>query len=258
MRCRMKGSGAINAGKPNRLETTMTPKPILPLCVCGDGACQIPYGTCHCRCGGVTSVFRYSARVRREGKPHAFLHGHRRNMLPKSSSSEVYLDGASGRQYCLIPLTRGLFARVDPFSFGWFSCWPWHASAGGYAVRNRRKADGPGSALIYMHRVVSGANDSVGDHIDRNTLNNCRYNLRNATAQQNSANRKMKKPNTSGFKGVGWNKEIRKWFGLLTCRGKYYYVGSFTNPVDAAKAYDAKAVEINGAFAYLNFPIERT
>jgi hypothetical protein len=82
-------------------------------------------------------------------------------------------------------------------------------------------------------------------------LNNRRCNLRVCTAAQNRAN---SRPcgGASGFVGV--YPKGNKWRASITCRGEFYYLGLFDDPVAAAKARDRKAYELNGPYAYLNFP----
>ncbi len=91
------------------------------------------------------------------------------------------------------------------------------------------------------------------DHINRNPSDNRLCNLRLATKSQNSANvRSIGK--TSQFRGVSWYKEIGKWQVSVGKNRKVWCIGYFENEVDAAKAYDAKATELHGEFANLNFP----
>jgi hypothetical protein len=53
---------------------------------------------------------------------------------------------------------------------------------------------------------------------------------------------------------VGVHRNGTKWVAVITCRGKNHYLGRFADPVEAAKARDRKAYELNGPYAYLNFP----
>ena len=86
-----------------------------------------------------------------------------------------------------IPLGGGLFATVDARDYKWLSQYKWcvlSKCGAPYAVR--RTKDG---RMVYMHREIMGApKGSVVDHIDHNTLNNRRCNLRVCTQAQNHAN----------------------------------------------------------------------
>lgn len=90
-------------------------------------------------------------------------------------------------------------------------------------------------------------------HRDCDGLNNQRYNLRLATHLQNCHNKAIGPRNTSGYKGVVWDKGCQKWRAQLHSNGKNYYLGLFVCKEAAARAYDAKAIELFGEFAHTNF-----
>jgi HNH endonuclease len=89
------------------------------------------------------------------------------------------------------------------------------------------------------------------DHIDGNILNNKIENLREATAQQNSANQKIAINNTSGHKGIYFNKNNKKrpWKACIRFESKLYYLGSFYIKEKAIEAYELKNIELNKEFA---------
>lgn len=96
----------------------------------------------------------------------------------------------------------------------------------------------------------------VWDHIDRNTLDNRKCNLRPATNQQNCCNKKI--VNEHNYKGVRKTRGSKK--NPYTARIKYnkkeIYLGCFPNAIEAAKAYDEAALKYFGEFVVLNFPLE--
>ena len=94
----------------------------------------------------------------------------------------------------------------------------------------------------------------VVDHIDRNGLNNCRANLRLCTAAQNMRNIVSNVGATSRYKGVHWNKRMKRWAAAIQFEKKKYHLGYFTDQIAAAKAYDKKAGQLHRQFACLNFP----
>ena len=112
---------------------------------------------------------------------------------------------------------------------------------------------GPGrKPRILMHTLLTGW--PRVDHQDRSGLNNQRSNLRPATASQNGANRRPMPNRTSPYKGVGWNGRAGIWRARIRFQGDLRHLGYFTDEVAAAKAYDAAARELFGAYARLNFP----
>ena len=155
----------------------------------------------------------------------------------------------------LVPLTRGKVAIIDAEDAERILAFTWHATAMGYAARKRQRRDGPGPHLVYMHRFILGVDDGVHvDHADGNTLNNRRSNLREATPQQNQRNRGAQRNSKSGYKGVSWHKQTRKWAVRIKAGGSYRHVGLFEDVIEAARAYDAVAREAFGEYAWLNFP----
>lgn len=109
--------------------------------------------------------------------------------------------------------------------------------------------------MIRMHRLIMDTPRTLMvDHVDsKETLDNRRSNLRlgtNSNNQANSGGRGAK----SGYKNVSWNKRKRKFCGIFMHQRKAVFVGYFDDPEEAARAVDAKAKEIRGEFARLNFP----
>ena len=104
----------------------------------------------------------------------------------------------------------------------------------------------------YLHTHLTGCAQT--DHRDLCRLNNRRKNLRAASNSQNTANRPLSSLNTSGFKGV--RRSRNKWRSDIRENGIKVSLGTFVNPVDAARAYDAAAIRIFGEFARINFPLD--
>lgn len=86
------------------------------------------------------------------------------------------------------------------------------------------------------------------DHINLNRSDNRWCNLREATNAENMRNAGLRKDNTSGYKGVYWDKRISKWFASANFENKQHNLGYFTNPVDASKAFQSFAKENYGEF----------
>jgi hypothetical protein len=108
----------------------------------------------------------------------------------------------------------------------------------------------------YMHRIVINApKGKQVYHIDSNSLNNQKNNLKLATTQEISFGiKKTNKKTTSIYKGVYWNKKDNVWYATIMKDRKHIHLGSFDNEHDAAIAYNNAAIEIFGEFARLNFP----
>jgi len=91
----------------------------------------------------------------------------------------------------------------------------------------------------------------IVDHINRNKLDCRRENLRLSDFSKNQANIK-KARSGKRFKGVYYKKRLKKWMALIYHQGKQHYLGVYDNEEDAARAYNKKALELFGEFAYLN------
>lgn len=112
---------------------------------------------------------------------------------------------------------------------------------------------------IRLHRFLMNCPPTGGlyvDHINNNTLDNRKMNLRFATVAENAANTIRKVKSASGYKGVHWNDKSGKWVARVGRKTKGVYLGYWDKPEDAAKDYDMMMLEIYGEFAATNFPKE--
>jgi len=105
-----------------------------------------------------------------------------------------------------------------------------------------------------MHRIIMCIDDRniLIDHIDRNGLNNQRSNLRLANYSTNQANKKRLDNKKSKYKGVYFEKSTKKWKSGVMKDGKNFHLGYFKTQEAAAAAYNIKAKELFGEFAYMN------
>jgi murein L,D-transpeptidase YafK len=142
-----------------------------------------------------------------------------------------------------ILLSKNKVALVDDEDFEYLNQWKW-SYINGYAARR------PGGRWVRMHRLLMNTPANMEtDHVNGNTLDNQKINLRICTSRQNKANQHKRSDNTSGYKGVNWHKENRCWVAHIHSK----HLGVFKNIEDAARAYDAAAKEVYGEFAKPNF-----
>lgn len=142
-----------------------------------------------------------------------------------------------------IPLSRGVFARIDDEDYERVSARKWTLDKNGYVVCkvNRRK--------VLLHRFILAAPAHLDvDHKDRDPLNCQRHNLRLATRSQNSANRGPGRGRR--YKGVYRKKN--RWHAMIMVQGVHYWLGSYLTEEAAALAYNQAAIKHFGEFAWLN------
>ena len=121
-----------------------------------------------------------------------------------------------------------------------------------------------GGKLLPLHRIVAEVFLNAGkpltpqqevDHreqVDGSHWQDRLDNLRICSRSENQHNRKLSSHNTSGFKGVCWNKPAGKWQANIRLRGKLQHLGHFPTPESAAEAYDAAAIRYFGEFSLTN------
>jgi hypothetical protein len=112
----------------------------------------------------------------------------------------------------------------------------------------------PGRYFVHLHRLIANAQPGeIIDHIDRDPLNCRRGNLRRVTRQQNVWNSgPARKREGSKYKGVWMCRKTGRFRARVGHNRKQIYLGYFDSEEEAARAYNAKAAELFGEFAYLN------
>ena len=108
---------------------------------------------------------------------------------------------------------------------------------------------------LKMHRFVMGlkTNDKlIVDHINHNSLDNRKANLRICSQSENCRNKTSHKNSSSKYLGVSFNKKCKKWQYQICSNKKTIHLGLYINEIDAAKAYNNAAIKYHGEFANIN------
>ena len=155
-----------------------------------------------------------------------------------------------------IPLSQGKFTIVDDDDFERVSQLKW-SYINGYAKRQMKRADGRRRLLGLQRFIVGldGDDPRVVDHINGDTLDNRKENLRICTKRENTRNQRPKDrlgKSTSIYKGVSWKNDMYKWRVRLAIDRKEVIVGYYVCEKEAALAYNKAALEYFGEYAWLN------
>lgn len=152
-----------------------------------------------------------------------------------------------------IPLSRGKKAVVCDCHIDSVVWYKWYCAADGYAVRDEYDQETGKRKVVRMHRAVNDTPEGLlTDHINRDRLDNRCINLRTVSTSQNMRNSSPKSTNTSGYKGVTWDKKNKKWSVVITKDRKAVRVGRFSSLRQAALAYNHAAKNLFGDYAYQN------
>lgn len=157
-----------------------------------------------------------------------------------------------------IKLTKGQYTLIDNEDFQRISRYRWHAYydktiMSFYARTTLYKKRIKKNITLSMHRFIMNATPKkIIDHINHNTLDNRKNNLRLCNRKESARNtRKLK--GVSIFKGVCLYKPRMNWRARIRAKEKTIYLGYFNNQKQAALAYDKAARKYYGEFAYTNF-----
>jgi len=107
------------------------------------------------------------------------------------------------------------------------------------------------SRLAWLYMTGQWPQHEV-DHINGNRADDSWANLREADSSQQKMNTSIRSDNTSGVKGVYWNKRIGKWHARIKAYGVCTHLGYFENFDDAMSARKSAALKIHGEFAKLD------
>ena len=155
----------------------------------------------------------------------------------------------------VIKLTRGMATIVDPEDYALVSQYKWHArydpKTRSYRALHSHRQEGPrNQRTIYLARLIMSAHPgSHVDHINHDTLDNRRCNLRVCSPAENNMGRKS---HIKEYKGVHWHTRDCVWNANIRVNKRLIHLGSFKNKLEAAKAYDEAAKRYFGEFACLN------
>lgn len=185
------------------------------------------YWLCRCDCGEVCVKNGHSLR-----RGHTTTCGTQNHRI-----NEYIVDGDIA--YCVLYNT-GNKVIFDSADISKVRPYRWFEDAG-YAIAWNN------GNRIKMHRLIIDAPSGMfADHINHDTLDNRRKNLRIVTIGQNNMNRKPK----NDVSGVSWCKSANKWRAVISIHGRPKHIGLFTNRDDAVKARMTAEQKYYGEYSY--------
>ena len=123
-----------------------------------------------------------------------------------------------------------------------FDMWSWHLDNKGYTVGG----SGSKGKMYKVHRLIMPCPDGMTiDHISRDKSDNRKANLRICSYSENNKNKGLFKNNTSGAKGVFWDKTNHSWRAVIGVNSKNKYLGTYRTFSEAKAAREAAEIALN-------------
>jgi len=148
------------------------------------------------------------------------------------------------------PKYPNTFAMVDDEDFDFLNQWKWHPKVKRkeiYVARNENK-----KTILLHGKIMPHGKGLHVDHRNRNGLDNRKENLRVCTSSENQANAIKPSDAKGRFKGVYFASAKGLYISRITFKGALLQLGAFKNEIDAAMAYNKKAIDLFGEFARIN------
>lgn len=182
---------------------------------------------CRCDCGNIVAVDRSRLRSGKTKSCGCF----KLETIRKQRRHNEYeiVDG-----YVKVKLsdTEYMFCDIDDWEK--LKKHHWYVNAVGYAAGGTSR-----NGVFLFHKKVTNTTSEIVDHINMNKLDNRKCNLRIVDKKVNSINRGLQSNNTTGYKGVYYNKRDKTWSARVTVAGKTIHLGTFPTKEEAIAARQA-------------------
>ncbi|MFC4768723.1 HNH endonuclease [Effusibacillus consociatus] len=153
----------------------------------------------------------------------------------------IFLERKRSNECLIAKIDTDDLDLVKTSSVNWYACFDNHTQS--YYVRGYRFENGKIKHFQLHRLLMNPSKGQVVDHINHDTLDNRKANLRILTSAQNRQNLKgAYKSSKSGVQGVMWRKDVGKWQARVKLNGKEKHLGYFDD-LQEAKAVVAQARE---------------
>jgi hypothetical protein len=209
---------------------------------------------CRCGCDGKIVVVKGSYLRRGDTKSCGCL-SREKTIERNKTIHKKYNDYVINDKYVIMYTTKNEPFLVDIEDFGKVKNICWSKNGAGYLTGNAGD-----NRIVLLHRYIMDCPDDMDvdhKHGSSTKFDNRRSNLRIATKSENMRNTQKPITNTSGYKGVYWNKSRQLWVAQIACginakngKKKCYYLGSYENIEDAIAARKEAEKKYFGEWSY--------
>jgi len=158
------------------------------------------------------------------------------SFITRGDTTTIILLNKGGSEIETLVTTSDL-DKLHEFPGRWYA--KWDDSTNSYYVVGNQGNSRTKKTLIHRY-ILDCPQDLVVDHINHNTLDNTRSNLRIATKSINQHNRRLNKNSSSGVTGVTWYKQTGKWQARIKINGQETHLGYYDD-IENAKLMVDKA-----------------
>lgn len=171
--------------------------------------------------------------------------------MKKGPNKLIYQDSIITKFLIESPTYGNFEVIIDTEDYEKIKCYRWQISFSKKENRYVRiVAVDSNNKIIKIHQLIM--NDKMIDHKNCIIFDNRKENLRKCTISQNNMNKDIQNNNTSGYKGVSWDKSKNKWEAYIQINSRKKHLGRYNTKEEAAQAYNEAAIKYHGEFARLN------
>ena len=151
--------------------------------------------------------------------------------------AEIIIRNRQGNEKCRAIIDLDDIKKVKDYN--------WCENGAGYIISNKTQSH----PKLYLHRfIIDYSDEKFIDHIDGNTMNNRKSNLRIVNPQQNMMNRRAVKPTKSGVVGVNYVRKTNKWKAVIMINRKTIFLGYYNDLEEAIEVRKQAEIDYFGEY----------